>query len=85
MMTQLLRDAARDAETLERTRLANLTNGPALAAAVDAYRLQVSVWMARMESNMTNRAGELRAVFLSSVACRRLILCLLALFTVYRA
>ena len=45
MMTQLLRDSAREAEEAAKSRLADLTIGGNLERTVEQYRLQVSVWL----------------------------------------
>jgi WASH complex subunit 7 len=55
MMTKLLKNAEAEAEQLQRARLAELDRS--VEATFETYRLQSSVWMARMESNMTNRAA----------------------------
>jgi WASH complex subunit 7 len=55
MMTKLLKNAEAEAEQMQRGRLAELDKG--VEATFESYRLQASVWMARMESNMTNRAA----------------------------
>lgn len=71
MLTKLLKQAAEEAKAFAVGRLDALTKD--LAATVELFRLQTSVWMVRVEANTLNRSAidgllEARAALLLQVA-----------------